>query len=186
MSVEKTKITPASGISRSLTGAIEKVKVLFLGTEIYRPSSRNNNQPATKLALLIPIKLIVEKLAAQQFCIIKDYAQGQIKPMGKPSWINLELAEILRRYNSVLQGIINYYSFATNRARLQFIQFILLHSCVKLFGRKLKLNSRKSVFSKFDSNLTVKDKNGKKVSFKLHHGFKATGKFLINPKDRIL
>jgi hypothetical protein len=40
---------------------------------------------ATKLSLLIPIQRVVEKLAALQFCTIKDYAQGQIKPMGKAS-----------------------------------------------------------------------------------------------------
>jgi hypothetical protein len=40
---------------------------------------------ATKLSLLIPIQRVVEKLAALQFCNIKDYAQGQIKPMGKAS-----------------------------------------------------------------------------------------------------
>lgn len=188
MSLEKTKITSSS--------PKDDKKVLFLGTEIYRPTSLNHNQPiiqnnvknriisrripATKLALLIPVKKLVEKLANQQFCVIKDYNQGQITPMGKPSWINLDLKEILFKYNSTLQGIFNYYSFASNRCRLQFIQFILYHSCAKLFGRKLKLNSRKVVFSKFGSKLTVKTKT-KNYSFKLYKSFKATGKFLINP-----
>ena len=188
MSLDKTKITSSS--------SKDDKKVLFLGTEIYRPTSRNHNQPiiqntvknrivsrripATKLALLIPVKKLVEKLANQQFCLIKDYNQGQITPMGKPSWINLDLKEILFKYNSTLQGIFNYYSFASNRCRLQFIQFILYHSCAKLFGRKLKLNSRKVVFSKFGSKLIVKTKT-KNYSFKLYKSFKATGKFLINP-----
>jgi len=93
MSLDKTKITSSS--------SKDDKKVLFLGTEIYRPTSRNHNQPiiqntvknrivsrripATKLALLIPVKKLVEKLANQQFCLIKDYNQGQITPMGKPS-----------------------------------------------------------------------------------------------------
>lgn len=93
MSFEKTKLTSAN--------PKDHIKVFFLGTEIYRPTSRNHNQPiiqnyinnkkisrripATKLALMIPVKKLVEKLANQQLCVIKDYNQGQITPMGKPS-----------------------------------------------------------------------------------------------------
>ena len=89
-----------------------------------------------------------------------------------------------------MQGIANYYSFADNRARLQFIQYILLHSCAKLFGRKLNLNSRSVVFNKFKSNLQIKapvsdttNSKTKIYSFKLAKSFKATGKFLINPPE---
>lgn len=97
MSLEKTKLTNSN--------PKDQIKVFFLGTEIYRPTSRNHNQPtiqnnqvinnrtqkisrripATKLALMIPIKKLVEKLANQQLCVIKDYNQGQITPIGKPS-----------------------------------------------------------------------------------------------------
>jgi hypothetical protein len=99
MSLEKTKITPATPTRVEKNCLLEAV--IFLGTEIKRIQSRTKNQPtitvktkstntvvrrripATKLSLLIPIKRVVEKLAAQQFCTIKDYAQGKIKPMGK-------------------------------------------------------------------------------------------------------
>jgi hypothetical protein len=101
MSLEKTKITPATPTHLVNNGLQEAV--IFLGTEIKRIQSRTKNQPtitvktkstntvvrrripATKLSLLIPIKRVVEKLAAQQFCTIKDYAQGKIQPMGKTS-----------------------------------------------------------------------------------------------------
>lgn len=91
-----------------------------------------------------------------------------------------------------MRGISNFYSFADNRARLQFIQYILLHSCAKLIGRKLNLNSRKVVFSKFKSNLQVKapvsyapNSKTKIYSFKLEKSFKATGNFLINPTEAL-
>lgn len=92
-----------------------------------------------------------------------------------------------------MRGISNFYSFADNRARLQFIQYILLHSCAKVLGRKLNLNSRKVVFSKFKSNLQVKgpiydllmkpNSKTKIYSFKLEKSFKAKGKFLNNPAE---
>jgi Type II intron maturase len=177
MSVEKTRITDA-----------KKEKALFLGTEILRPNSRTNDSkvihkrmegrsfvsriPASRLALCIPIERVVRKLENQQFCVIKDYDQGQIIPKGKVSWINLSLREILLKYNAVMQGLANYYSFADNRARLQLIQFILLHSCAKLFGRKLKLRTRSKVFTKFGKNLKItedgmNEKKKKTFSFKL-------------------
>lgn len=101
MSLDKTKVTPAT--PTCVKNNDFQDAVLFLGTEIKRIQSRTKNQPtitvktnntdtvvrrripATKLSLLIPIKRVVEKLAAQQFCTIKDYAQGQIQPMGKAS-----------------------------------------------------------------------------------------------------
>lgn len=105
MSLEKTKITPATprvGINNKIQDS-----VLFLGTEIKRIQSKTHDQPtatymkktegaesttrvkrrisATTLSLRIPVERVVKRLAEQQFCEIKDFQQGQIKPMGKPS-----------------------------------------------------------------------------------------------------
>jgi hypothetical protein len=189
LNLEKTKITNA-----------KKDKAHFLGAEIYRPTSRNlgskeirksvgprsymSRIPATKLALHMPVKKIVQKLQNQQLCEIRDYEKGQIYPTGKASWINLDLKEILLRYNLILRGFDNYYSFAENRSRMQFIQYILHHSCALLFSRKLKLHSRANVFATYGRELTVRTDNGKKTyKLNLKKNFKKIGKFLINPPD---
>jgi group II intron reverse transcriptase/maturase len=181
LSWEKTKITSA-----------KKGKALFLGAEIYRPVSRtgirifSSRIPTTRLALFIPVKNIILKLQNQGFCVIKDYDQGNIIPKGKTSWINLTLYDIIQKYNSVLTGIRNYYSFAHNRSRLQFIQYILLHSCAKLIANKLKLNTRAQVFKKFGSNIKVKSENEGKtrtISFKILKSHKMIKRFMINPND---
>lgn len=189
MSVEKTKVTN-----------IKDDYALFLGAEIHRLTSRNNNSKViskqyssgnfnsrvanSRTSLLIPVKYVIKKLANQNFCEIKDYNQGKITPKGKTAWINLSLKDIVLRYNAVLRGIVNYYSFAANRARLQFVQFILQHSCAKLIARKLKLHSRAQVFKKFGSNLQIVEGTGKSrksVSLKLANSYKQIVKFNINP-----
>jgi group II intron reverse transcriptase/maturase len=189
MSLEKTKITGAKG----------KDKVMFLGTHIHRPNSRTYNQkvikkraqgrnfssriPASRLALLIPVKRIVDKLVNQNFAEIK---QDQIKPKAKTSWINLPLNEIITRYNSVLRGFNNFYSFADNRMRLWLVQFILHHSCALLFKRKLNMTSRASVFKRFGRTLKVEydtAKGKKEASLLKIKTFRAIRKFTVEPRE---
>jgi retron-type reverse transcriptase len=89
-SLEKTKIIGAK---------VEKV--LFLGTHIYRPKSITYVQkvktkirsehilsgriPVSRLALIIPIKIVIAKLENQGFVKIINYKLGQIKPKAKTS-----------------------------------------------------------------------------------------------------
>lgn len=191
MSEDKTKLTYAKD---------KHSKVSFLGTEIYRSSSRTNNQksvvkyygklnrrvrsriPATRLYINMPMKTIVNKLSNQGFCRILDWKQGKITPTAKTAWLNLPLGDIVAKYNSIMRGYRNYYSFVDNRPRMQLIQFILLHSCAKLIARKKKLGSRAKAFKAYGTNLTV-PKGQKTVSFSLFKSHKRTGRFVINPPD---
>ena len=142
--------------------------------------------PASRLSLCIPVRRVVDKLANQGFCVIKDYDQGKIIPKGKTAWINLSLYDIVLRYNAVLQGIDNYYSFADNRPRMQFIQFIIQHSCAKLIARKLNLHSRAQVFKKFGNDIRVIDREGskeKQISLRILNSYLPLRKFLVNPPN---
>jgi len=191
MSWEKTKITSA-----------QDDKLIFLGAEIHRPSSRKGDTKvikkkmggreyssrisANRLSLRIPVKEVTERLSNQGLCIIKNYDRGEITPMGKTAWINLPLYDIVLRYNSILQGLINFYSFADNRPRLQLFQFIIQHSCAKLIARKLNLHSRAKVFKKYGNNILIKDQEGSKeksISLKISSSYLPIRKFMINPPD---
>jgi hypothetical protein len=97
--------------------------------------------------------------------------------------VNLNLIDILRKYNSVLRGIDNYYSFVTNRGKMHTIQYLLHHSCAKLFSRKLKMHSRSRVFHKFGKDLKVFRQVGNKkeiYNFKLSSSYYVTREFNIN------
>jgi len=191
MSWEKTKITNA-----------KEEKLLFLGANIYRPSSHSGDTkvikkiiddrvyfsriPASRLSLCIPVRRVIDKLANQGFCDIKGYDQGKIIPKGKTAWINLTLYDIVLRYNAILQGLVNYYSFADNRPRIQLFQFIIQHSCAKLIARKLKLHSRAQVFKKYGNKIRVIDREGskeKQISLKILNSYLPLRKFIVNPPD---
>lgn len=188
LSMEKTKVTN-----------VTKERLLFLGAEIYRPKSRTGESkkymngreylsriPATRLVLNIPVKRIVERLANLGFCKIVDYDQGKVVPMGKTGWHNLSEYDIVVRYNAVLQGLVNYYSFAVNRCRLHFIQFILQHSCAKLLARKLKIGSRAKVFKKFGESLRIyeeSERGCRTLALKVSRSYKYIGKFMVSPAE---
>lgn len=67
---------------------------------------------------------------------------------------NYTHAEILYKYNLIINGYLNYYSHVNNLNIFQkLIGFVLRHSCALTLGRKYKLRSRKKVFRKFGKNL---------------------------------
>lgn len=61
---------------------------------------------------------------------------------------------MIKRYNSIIRGFINYYSFADNRPRLCKIHLILKTSLRKTLSRKLKLNRRRFEES-FGDKITI-------------------------------
>lgn len=88
-------------------------------------------------------------------------------PTRKAGWINLDLVTIVEKYNSMWQGLLNYYSFAYNRCQLKWIQYLLHHSLACTIMNKLKLKSRKQVFKKYGKTIQVGNNSGKVVAFKL-------------------
>jgi group II intron reverse transcriptase/maturase len=124
-------------------------RVFFLGTEIKKQKFR--------IAMMAPIERLILKLQNQKYCD----QMGNPKAINK--WIYLTAVEIIRRYNVVLRGILNYYSFVDNRNMFQRIVWILKFSACFTFSRKWNISSAK-VFKKLGSQLTVKDENGKALT----------------------
>jgi hypothetical protein len=97
-------------------------------------------------------------------------------------WLANDKDSIIKLYNSVLRGFLNYYSFTHNYSRVaSSLEFILKTSCAKLLAAKFKLRSVTKVIAKYGKNLKGNDKiEFLKPSYKLDvWGFKS------NPKDRI-
>jgi len=135
----------------------------FLGTDIRitpldkRPTSLVTRGGAKYLAksathpqLLAPINKLVKKL------ITKGLAKegGAPTRWTKQIWFGEE--QIVARMKSIWLGILNYYSFADNRASLSQIFYIIKYSCVLTLASKLKLGTMKKVFEKFGEDLAIK------------------------------
>jgi group II intron reverse transcriptase/maturase len=197
VSKEKTLITNVKTSRANFLGA--QIRILTTRTHdakqtmrIYKGVKRKVRVPTGRIILLAPLEKLVQKLADQGICTIRNFANRDIIPQRKTAWVNLETHEIITKYNQVWQGILNYYSFAWNRSQLNLIQYLLQHSAACTLMNKLKINSRKQIFQKFgkdlkitynDNKITVNKKtvNKKTVQFKLQTSLTRTNKFNINP-----
>lgn len=103
------------------------------------------------------------------------------KPVGR--LVNRDLVDIVRYFNSVFRGLVNYYSFADNLSSRHQIWWARKSSCAFTLSLKRKLGSIHKVFQQFGSEITVSVSGGDKpssVSFWKPQSFARTGKFQIN------
>ena len=82
----------------------------------------------------------------------------------KGNLINLDHADILNYYNSVLRGLYNYYDFIDNMNQLAYICWLITESCCLTLARKLKLRTMSKTYSKLGKDLgcNIETKEGKK------------------------
>nr|YP_009710058.1 hypothetical protein [Coleochaete scutata]QFU80163.1 hypothetical protein [Coleochaete scutata] len=148
LSDDKTKIT-------NLTS--EKAK--FLGVYICRKGRRHTRtlrkvghnlvRPTNqRIIIYAPIDKLMDKLRDQ------EYTHKDLTPKAQTKWIHLKAEELIYRYNAVLTGILNYYSFVDNRNMLQRIVWVLRFSAAFTLARKWNI-SPAMVFKKLGSKLKV-------------------------------
>lgn len=77
--------------------------------------------------------------------------------------INLEHADIIRHYNSMIRGIYNYYDFTANRNDVLYVIWLMKESCALTLAMKYKMKTLSKVFQKFGSDLTCEINTGKEV-----------------------
>lgn len=153
---EKTKITN-----------IKHKKIKFLGTYI-KHRARNNRHLIIRsktgsiqrtignsIIMEAPIQELHKKLTEKGFFVRKDQ---KVIPVRYTKWIGLTIPDIILRYNSLANGIINYYSFVHNVPALKKLIYLLKDSLAKTLGDKLRLSVRK-VYKKFGKDITFKNRS---------------------------
>lgn len=76
----------------------------------------------------------------------------------KVGWlINLDHSDILGYYNSVIRGILNFYSFSNNRKSLGSLVHGLKLSCARTLALKYKLRFASKVYRRFGGKLKCPD-----------------------------
>jgi len=160
LSSEKTKISHFGTERIKFLGVYltipnpKQSKIVLRNGRHGRIYSRINH---VRMNFLLPKELILEKLAAEGF--LKDYKPGsRLITNAITKWIFLEHRTIIVRYNSIINGFLNYYSFVDNYHDFHtLINFILRHSCAKTLARKFRLGSRAGAFKKFGGRLATQD-----------------------------
>lgn len=163
---------------KTLLTCFMKKQVLFLGTYI---SLKNFNGLETlqykgltykkrkglSIRFEAPLEHIWNKLRDSGYCI-------GFEPKAKHVLIPYTKEQIVDHYNSVLRGILNYYSFASNRGALvSLIRYVLWKSCSRTLAIKYKLKRTSKVIKRFGKDFKGQSQIGfLKVNSKLIKGSK--------------
>lgn len=125
------------------------------------------------LQINAPITSLIESL--KKVGVVRHNWRKDVLPQGLTSMTNLSHNEIIRYFNSKTQGLLNYYSFASNKNGLHSIVWLLKASCALTLARKYKLRTLSKAFQKFGNNLACPETDVGLVdvgSLKATHEFK--------------
>ena len=149
----------------SLKHSSERIR--FLGVDIketrginvskFVKTKRGNITRTTPRILMnAPIKEILEKLVVRGF---GKRTRHNVMVPKRVTWIiNMSHDDIVRYFNMINRGLLNYYTFATNRSQLAHIcKHFLYFSCVYTLMNKYKLRSAKAVIKRFGKTLKCPD-----------------------------
>lgn len=167
LSQEKTKITD-----------LRTEKAIFLGHEIYISSSvkttiirQHGKTPFHRrttgkfVKVEIPTDRVIQKLYLKGFCTQTGY------PISAGRLTVYDDEDIVKYFNTVLIGYLNYYSGTTKTNAKSRIRYIMRFSCAKTLAHKHK-SSMAKMFVKYGPFLTIKqelppDGKSKKLKFKI-------------------
>lgn len=116
----------------------------------FRSEFRNKVRVQSVVQLNAPIDQLVRKLATRKFF---KWVRGNnsVWPTGLKPMINRDHADIVKYYNKVVHGLLNYYCFRHNKSGLNSIVHYLRYSCRLTLAKKFKLRTIAAAFKKFGS-----------------------------------
>jgi len=136
-------------------------KVLFLGYELrlqsrgkitkMRPLNRPTfykNTTGHKIKCCIPHQRIVHRLYERGYCDINGF------PLAYKKWTVFDDHLIVRSFNAVRSGLLNYYALADDSNIFFRIDYILRYSCAKTLAHRHQSSIRK-IFRKQGKTLNV-------------------------------
>lgn len=109
-----------------------------------------------RLSFHAPIRTLLDRL------VLRGYARwsrsaNRIIATALRDMVNQDHRTILQLYNSVIRGLMEYYSFADNRKSLGTVVHLLKWSCALTLALKYKLRTASKTFKKFGSRLVDPD-----------------------------
>jgi group II intron reverse transcriptase/maturase len=151
LNLDKTLITASS------TGCIFlgiHVKVAVNQERFKRNSSNLKQRASLGVRLNVPMVRLIKKLARAGYC----------SPLGDKALPRMALYaadkdEMVRTYNAILRGFLNYYSPCDNYQKVAcFLFYILRSSLAKILAAKMKLKTVRAVLQKYGKFLQKDNK----------------------------
>ena len=189
--LEKVRTFISSSLSLNLnntkTGITKysEKRVKFLGYNISAPHFKGNNKALEtispdnsdkiisrrkkiRIRIDMDTEKVLKRLQANRFIrkrnALSDGESLEYRGTFKGNLINLDQADILKYYNSVIRGVYNYYSFVNNTQDLAHVIWKLTESCALTLARKFKMRTMRLAYRKFGKDLgcDIKLKDGEK------------------------
>lgn len=131
-------------------------KIVKRKSKIYGTIKARINQ--VRIYFYLPTREIIKELQEKGFVKLIGNKETKTVTSAMKKWIFLDHRNIIHRFNAVIRGYLNYFSFVDNLSELgSIIKGILLHSCAKTLAQKFRLSSRAKVFKAFGPYLATKD-----------------------------
>ena len=136
-------------------------KASFLGYNIFLPRNmklvkykkKGGRQTIPILRFQLPLKTILQRLNERGYITYKD---NKWRPISKSGYTPLEDEIIVRHFQSVWRGLLNFYSGTTIWSDLQYIHYLLHMSCAMTLAHRHRSSSSK-IFKKYGKRLEIKD-----------------------------
>jgi hypothetical protein len=120
----------------------------------------NKNFNVYKVVLRLPLKELLQRYVIQGLLVIRKSNCKLVRATANRRIVTLSEKEIVLRYNLIIRGLLNYYSFLNQRSDLWDLLSLLRKSCALTLAFKLKLHSAARVFSRFGKFLCITNKLG--------------------------
>lgn len=138
--------------------------------------------PHNRPLMTTPIKFILQRLELQGFVTKVGSNKSILRGTSNRRFTALDNDEIVKRFNSMIAGILNYYSFVNWKSQLWTVIDLIRKSCALTLADKLKLRTSSKAFNKFGRNLSIKDFKGQEIASlsAWPKTLKSNGKFMRN------
>ena len=143
---------------------------------------------SNKVELLVPFSDKIHKfIFSKQIAIQKQ--DGTLFPVFRRDLLHLSDLETVSSYNAELRGICNYYSLASNFARLNYLSYLMEYSCIKTLAAKRKSSIRKITKRFADGNgewgIPYETKQGWKRCYFANYAYCKDGKGFSDTKSNV-
>jgi group II intron reverse transcriptase/maturase len=156
LSLEKTLITNMrTERAKFLSIYIKRIASNTGPQKTYQYKGITKRIPTGGLWMTAAVPELIKRLIDKGFLKITN---DRWKPVSIQRFLPLKPRDMILRYRSILNGIINYHSFVDNKPRLAKIYWVLKESLRKTICRKLMISG--SLFlRKFGKNISIIEKN---------------------------
>jgi len=117
-----------------------------------------------KPSLTVPTKDIFKRFIEKGYAVQRKSNKKLARATSFRQITAQDSNAIVQRFNSIISGILNYYSFVNRKSDLWKIIDLLRKSCALTLADKLKLKTAAQVFQKFGRNLSIKNSVGREIA----------------------